>query len=471
MTLRVPSSSFQLRSLLDLRRNLADTQRVQQQLATGIRVQRPSDDPIAAARVLPLQSELRALDRISSNALTARDSIDLAAFSLQQASDLLIRGRELAIQGANDTVGGIERRTLGEEVEQLLQQLLTVANTQNGGRYLFGGTSDRSAPFERVDETGGTSRVLYRGTRGQREVEVAPGVRTATNFAGSSVFFSNERTATVFDGNTGIAAGPNFDTGRGTDTLEARLTGLRFPDGTTGITLAASGGDALGPITYEFTAPDQLSLNSGPPVTIGAGEFQVPVGTGGQSLSLDITLPISPAIGTIVAEAELSIDGFQTTTQVDFREDRLVVEDSLDGSLLNVDVSSLNRAGAEAITYGGTFDAFQALIELRDALRNPNGQSDAAVRDRLQELVGAVDEAHDRVLGALQDFGARSQGLELMQNRVDTLRTNDEAALSRLRDTDIASAITELELRNVSYQAALQVTARAVQTSLLNFLR
>ena len=124
MTLRVPSSSFQLRSLLDLRRNLADTQRVQQQLATGVRVQRPSDDPIAAARVLPLQSELRALDRISSNALTARDAIDLAAFSLQQASDLLIRGRELAIQGANDTVGGVERQTLGEEVEQLLQQLL-----------------------------------------------------------------------------------------------------------------------------------------------------------------------------------------------------------------------------------------------------------------------------------------------------------------------------------------------------------
>ncbi|MEO0481388.1 MAG: flagellar hook-associated protein FlgL [Planctomycetota bacterium] len=467
---RIPSTAFQLRSLIDLRRNLSATSTLQQQIATGRRVQRPSDDPIAAARILPLRAELQRLDRISDNAQSAQSAIDLAGSTVSQVSDLLIRARELSIQAANSTVGGVERQTLANEVEQLLQQLIVVANSENGGRFLFGGTVDDRPPFERVDGPDGSTRVLYRGDRGRREIEVAPGLREATNFPGSEVFFAHDRGPTLLSGRTGLATIPGFDTGVGTDQLEVRVAGLRTEPPAVGIALGNATNEVVGEFDYRFTAPDQLQIGTGPTVTVTPGQNRIPVNGSGDEISLNLVLPITPTLGKLVVEAELTLDGGETFTRVDFQERLIAVEDSLDGSVLHLDVSGLRRAGVEEVTYQGTFDAFQALIEVRDALRATDGPGSAALQDRLQELVGAVDEAQERILAQVQDFGSRSQTLQLTQNRIATLQDNQTAELSRLEDTDLASAISELEVLNINYQAALQVTARALQTSLFNFL-
>ncbi len=469
---RIPSTAYHQRTLLDLRRAMSQQARLQRQLASGKRIERPSDDPVAAARILPLRTDLRALARMQDNAATARSVLDLGAGALDQISQAMTRVREITLQAANTGRSGDDRNTLAAEVEQLLDQLVSLADTQRGGRFLFGGSVDGTAPFVRRDGDDGRTRVIYQGDSRERLVEVGPGVRMAVNLAGDALFLGGEgRGATVYSGDTGAAAGAPFDTGVGTARLEIRFAGLQIAAGTTGLRPGTGVTTALGKLDYVFTAPDGISINGGPTTKILGGSQQFPVGTAGDEISLDLTLPISPATGTLRADADATIDGGETFTRIDFTDANVIVEDSLDGSRLHVDVSRLTRTGTEEITFEGTFDPFTALVTVRDILRGNGGADDEAVRARLSEIVGAIEQAHDRVLTGLQTLGARSQGLDLLDSRLETLKLSDEESLSRLEDTDYVETIAALELQNLAYQSALQASARALQTSLFDFLR
>ena len=121
--------------------------------------------------------------------------------------------------------------------------------------------------------------------------------------------------------------------------------------------------------------------------------------------------------------------------------------------------------------YAGTFDVFTSLIEIRDVLKNPRAESNQKVGSRLTALLGEVDTAHGDLIAGLQSLGHKSESLQLIQNRVSGLKITTRESLSNIEDTDIADSIVAYNQQQLSYQAALQVSARMLQTSLLNFLR
>src|SRR5690606_5428221 len=135
--------------------NLARNQRRQinlyTQASSGIRLHRPSDDPLAVSRVMRFDSELVDIERFLSNALDARDWLGATDAVLQEMHDALHRGRELVILAANDTFSETDRLAAADELDQLLDHLFGVANTQYKGRYLFAGTETLTKPFTRLD--------------------------------------------------------------------------------------------------------------------------------------------------------------------------------------------------------------------------------------------------------------------------------------------------------------------------------
>jgi flagellin-like hook-associated protein FlgL len=147
------------------------------------------------------------------------------------------------------------------------------------------------------------------------------------------------------------------------------------------------------------------------------------------------------------------------------------VRNSYDGTVLNVDVRNLAQTGAEDVKFTGTFDAFTTLIALRDVMRNEGGLPDQTVRDRVAQMLTEVDGAHDAVLDGLRELGFRSSSMDVIGNRVEGLRVARTESLSLLQDTDIAKAILDLQRQDISYQAALQVSSRVIQTTLQSFLR
>jgi flagellar hook-associated protein 3 FlgL len=475
MSIRITQGMMFARARRDVQSGLFRYTQLQEQIATQRRVNRPSDDPAAALQILPLRSDLANLQQLSDNVSLARESLNTSTASLEDASALMQRARELTTQAANGTLSASDRQSIGAEVEQLLSQLVGIGNSRRGDRFLFGGTSTGDAPFEMVTDAGGT-RVLYRGNRESLSVDVAPGVSTELNVPGDDIFQARSRSATTFtpafgSAATGAVSGGPGDTGIGFAKLQVTFAGLGT--GTPGTVTAGAGATtALGPLAYTFTTgPDTLSIAGGPavPIPVTDGAFAT---ADGRTISLTVTGVPATTSGTMIANANLSTDGGATQTLVDqFADQSRDVTNSNDGSVLYVDVRNITRTGSEDVKYGGTFDAFTTLITLRGLLANDAGLPDGTVRDRIAQMIGEVDGAHDAVLDGLRELGFRSSSMDMLKNRVEGLRVSRTESLSRVQDTDIADAILELQQQDISYQAALQISARVIQTSLQGLLR
>ncbi|MFO1076340.1 MAG: flagellar hook-associated protein FlgL [Planctomycetota bacterium] len=475
MSIRITQGMLYSQALNDVQSGLLRYSKLQQQVASGRRISKPSDDPAAALRILPLRNDLRNLERLGDNVALAQETLDTGSASLEDASSLMQRVRELTTQAANGTMSAQDRASASAEVDQLLSQLVSIGNSRRGDRYLFGGTESSGAPFELVDGPGG-KRVVYLGNHESLEVEVAPGVKTALNLPGDSILMRRERGATTFapfEGTaaTGAAPGSGGDTGVGFAALEVTFAGLHT-DAPSTVSAGAGATTALGPLSYAFTAaPATLSVGGGPalnlPITDGA--FTT---ADGRTISLTVTGVPAQLTGTFTAKAGLSTDGGQTVTEVSaFTGNVVGVRNTFDGSVLNVNVDRLARTGQETVRFDGTFDAFTTLITLRDVLRNEGGLSDATVRDRVAQMLGEIDGAHDAVLDGMRELGFRSSSMDLLDNRVQGLRVTREQSLSQVQDTDMAEAILQLQRQDLSYQAALQVSSRIIQTSLTGILR
>jgi flagellar hook-associated protein 3 FlgL len=123
----------------------------------------------------------------------------------------------------------------------------------------------------------------------------------------------------------------------------------------------------------------------------------------------------------------------------------------------------VNVTGPQAFGTPGA-DLFTVLSNLSNDLRN----NPAAVTST---DLGAIDTAASRVRNALGEIGARSAQLETTKTRSDDLLLNLRDSLSKIEDIDLPKAATDLQIQQVSYQAALAATARVIQPSLVDFLK
>ncbi len=475
MSTRITQGIMYSRALTNVQRGLSTLTQLQQQIASGRRISKPSDDPAAALRILPLRADLRDLEQLGQNGSLARESLDTSTASLEDASSLMTRVRELSTQAANGTLSSSDRASIGAEVEQLLSQLVGIGNSRDGDRYIFGGTATGEPPF-RLEETAIGTRVNYVGNRESLSIDVAPGVTTELNLPGDAIFQVRDRGATTFAPAYGSSAtgarpaGPG-DTGIGFGQLAVTFAGL-YTDAPSTVTAGSGATTALGGLSYAFTTgPNTLSIGGGPalPIPVTDGAFTT---ADGRTISLSVSGVPTTTSGTFTSTARLSTDGGRTGAIVTtFTGDNRAVTNSVDGSVLYVDTRAITRSGNEDVKYDGTFDAFTTLVALRDLLRNNNSLPNDKVRDRIAQMLPEITSAQDAVLDGLRELGFRSSSMDVLKNRVDNLRLARTQSLSNVEDTDIAESILALQQQDTSYQAALQVTAKVVQLSLQNFLR
>lgn len=154
---------------------------LQNQAASQKRLNKPSDDPVGAARVLATRSEDRGLLQFSKNIHQARSFLDISDQSLGEMSELLTRAKELAIQQANDAGSNPETRTVAAlEVAQVFSQAVQIGNRKLGDRYIFGGHQTVSPPFTRGGD--------YVGDEGDINVLINKDAELAMNMPGSRIF-------------------------------------------------------------------------------------------------------------------------------------------------------------------------------------------------------------------------------------------------------------------------------------------
>lgn len=469
MSLRITQGILFSHALQDIRNSQLGFARIQQQAATGRRVNSLSDDPIATLRILPLSADLRNLDQMLDNIQLASETVNVAAAGLEDASSIMQRVRELTTQAANGSVSRDDRRSIASEIDQLLEQMLGIANSTKGGRYIFGGTVTDTTPFSLMSDDGG-SRVSYRGNQRSLSVGVAPGVETSLNIPGDAIFQSRSGGSTVFQGLTGALPSGASDNGVGFQTLTVSFNGLHT-DAPGEISAGAGSTTALGVLSYSFTTgPNTLSIGGGPALPVPATDQDFTTADG-RTINLTVSGVPATLNGNFTSKAGLSSDGGSTVVDVsDFSDMNVVVRNSLDATVLNVDVTGVTRTGDERVTFSGTFDVFTTLISLRDILRNESGESPQEVAARASAMLDEIDGAHNDILDGLRELGFRSSSMDLLRARVENLSISSAESLSSVQDTDIAEAILEMQKQDLAYQASLRVGARVLQASLMNFL-
>ncbi len=249
-------------SLLEQQTRLAN---IQEQIATGKRIIKPSDDPSGIAQILRLNEAISVTDQYQRNADNASNRLTLEESTLDDVQDTLLRIRELALQGNNSTLSQQDRASLALEVRERLDGLLSLANTRDTNQnFLFSGYKVTTRPFSQAAD----GSYVYSGDQGQRSLQISSGRNIADADSGNDVFVNIKNGNGKFQVNmkaTNMVAPGSYTTavsdGSAATATENTVTAIAGTDGGGGgeqFILTIDGNPA---VDITFGAGDDLIVN------------------------------------------------------------------------------------------------------------------------------------------------------------------------------------------------------------------
>ncbi len=200
MGTRVNLETFISTTLANVQKSTASMSSFQEKISTGKKVNRASDDPAGARKILSLKAEDLRLDQYASNIQTATQSLDFSASALQSTSDIVQKITELTMQGVSGSTDQTSKTIIANEINQLLETMMQGANSERLGRYTFAGTETTTVPFVSTrDSSGKISAVTYNGNREVIEYNVGPATNTIVNLTGEEVFMNSNLFQTIIN--------------------------------------------------------------------------------------------------------------------------------------------------------------------------------------------------------------------------------------------------------------------------------
>lgn len=161
--------------------------KLQNQLASGKRIDKPSDDPTGINQIMLLDSVMKDQQQYSRNIDQVVTWLDTTDSALSDAANIVQRARDLAVQGASDTSSRESRQALAREILQIRDQLRGVANTQLAGRYIFAGSQTITEPYPEQKPTDAAKKAKL-DSQDRLGVAIGPGLSIEYNQTGPDVF-------------------------------------------------------------------------------------------------------------------------------------------------------------------------------------------------------------------------------------------------------------------------------------------
>ena len=407
--MRISTSSFYENAggkISDLQSSLAQKQT---QIATGRRIQSPSDDPVAAAAALDVKQADGVNTQFASNRESAKNALNLQEVALTRYTDLLQNIKTLTISAGDGALDDTQRKYFATQLGNDYQDLLGVANTQDSaGHFIFGGYKNSTQPFNQT-----ATGVVYAGDQGQRLLQVSTSRQLALNDSGDTVF-------------------QNIKTGNGTFTSAALAanTGSGVIDTGSVTNAAAVTGDTY---SIDFS------------VAAGVTSFNV------FDLTKDPTkLAPLAASGTYSPGQTIAFDGLQL---------------SVSGAPASGDKFSVKPSTNQSI--------FQTIGDLINTLNSSTAGSAAKANQDagLATANLNVSSALDIALTVRASGGARLKELDALDSEGSDRSLQYATRLSTLQDLDYAKAVTELTQQQVTLQAAQQSFVKIANLSLFDYIR
>jgi flagellar hook-associated protein 3 FlgL len=409
-----------------LRRQEEGLNNIQSQIASEKRIHELRDDPIGASHAVRYESYLARLARYEANSLDAEQRLNFTDGYLRNASDIMQRIRELAVEGANGVYTKEDTAKMAVEVNELLGELVSIANaTGPDGKRLFSGDKAYTEPFRVVQGMveGGEGaemavRVEYRGAGASRTTEIAESSYLELDIGGGEVFWAERMQ--VF---------PDVD-----------ASGYSVPYDTSiyidGIEIALTQGDSAAAIAAKINDSAAAVKASIDPMTRGINLE----GTDAHILRLE--------------DAFHDEDGRRVQDSSVLQDLGLIKPNTAEGAP--------NWADGARVQGGSLFDM---VIRLRDALYRGDHEFIGS------QGIGGVDLAMDNLNTRIAAVGSRAERANQVWQRLNAEIPNVTAMLARETGLNLATAAVELGEMDMAHKAALQTTARIVPQTLLDYLR
>ncbi|GFN35865.1 flagellar hook-associated protein FlgL [Tepidimicrobium xylanilyticum] len=186
--MRVTNNMLVNNLVYNLNQNLKTLEKLQYQLATGKKFRVPSDDPIGASKSLKFNTDKSKLEQYERNVDDALSWMTDTEAALGEIVEVLKRAKELTVDAANGTKTTEDLHKIKEEIDQLKEHLVQIANTNYAGRHIFSGYKT-DKPLITVDEN--TGNIVYNITLESTEVfeyNVGISERVKVNTLGGKVF-------------------------------------------------------------------------------------------------------------------------------------------------------------------------------------------------------------------------------------------------------------------------------------------
>lgn len=366
--MRLSTQSYYSRSISAMLDQQSALSKIQNQVASGRKINSPADDPIAAVHVMELERSKQESAQYEKNSSIARSRLNLTEQSLTDAGTMLQRVRELILQSANTaTMTDADRQSIVVELEGLLSQAQDIANSKDSnGEYLFAGFSTLTQPFSGA----ASGNLVYSGDQGSRVLQVGPAQRIADSISGFDVFMKIPSGNGTFD--TAVSAG---NTGTGMiSTGSVTNPAAWVPDDYTLTFTSATTWEVTDSATPTPTVVATGAYTSGTPIAFNGVQFVVS-GTPAAGDAFEITRSRSEDIfstlndllatlrqpaGSPAAGARLSSDLNGALEQIDQAQDHFLGIRAQVGSRL----SALDSA--DASLEDRSIDLDTSLSELRD---------------------------------------------------------------------------------------------------------
>lgn len=396
--------------------------KVQNQLASGRTINKPSDNPTGTARSMQLNTNLVETSQYIINTDYSISWCETAESAFSNVTEVMQRARELAVQGANGVLAQDSRDAIANEIEQLRQQIIDLGNASNGGRYVFGGYQTVDPPFKDLTE--------------QEQLDLSMGNIILTIPPSDNNQISKSLKAsdpTNINGNTPI-------------TINAVTIVLPDVSGDTNETALDKIAQA---ITTEMGANNQ--------------NFKAYMDKVGDQVRIrfvsDKPFTVTDGAGAnFVAETSYSSGSpykKEITDIIGYNGDNSKIYVEI-GAGVKIDI---NVPGGEPFASN-----IAALTNLRNALR-------AGDQTRIGHSLIELDRAIDITLTNRSDLGARTNRLELVKSRLEDLDLNFNKLLSNNEDTDVAGTIMDLKMLESVQRSALAVGSKVIVPTLVDFLR
>jgi flagellar hook-associated protein 3 FlgL len=173
-------------TLNNIETNMNRLDTLEGQITSGTQLTKPSDNPIATAQALSFQDSIGQTTQFLSNIDQANEFLNATDSALAAVTSAIQRARELAVQGASDTTSASDRQAIDAEVQQLQEQVLGLAQSQDGSTYLFAGTRSYATGYNSANPSSVTG--AFQGNGGLVQRQVAPGQTIAVNVDPTATF-------------------------------------------------------------------------------------------------------------------------------------------------------------------------------------------------------------------------------------------------------------------------------------------